>query len=364
MLIILILFLLCTAVQAAFFLRTAEAFSTYRKPTGDPDQPVSVIICARNEGSNLDTLIPELLKQDHPSFEIIIVNDRSEDNTAAVLKKYTDDPRFRTVHIKKLPAGMNGKKNALNTGIEAAVNELILLTDADCLPGSRSWIRGMCAGFEPENAFVLGFSMYNKMPGFLNLLIRFETLWTAIHYIGLALSGFPYMGVGRNLGYRKEVYLQNNGFQGMVHITGGDDDLLVNKLANQSNCAVVMGKEVTTWSVPKTGWHEFYIQKRRHLSVGRYYSPASRVVLGVLSLSHIFGYIFMGILLFHPVYWVYSLGGLVIRTLLLLYTFKKACQKLEIPFSTGKILPMDLVFAIYFPITGISASIGNKVRWN
>ncbi|MEJ2003407.1 MAG: glycosyltransferase [Cyclobacteriaceae bacterium] len=361
---ILYLFLACLGVQVSFLLLMRHAFGKYSSPSGKSDTAVSVIVCARDEAQNLRRLLPALMDQNHENFEIILVDDRSTDGTDDVCRPYQLNESFHYLRIDTVPENFNGKKFGLTKGIEAASNNLILLTDADCMPASNEWISEMCSGFSPQTDFVLGFGMYREEPGLLNLLIRFETLWTAIHYLGFALLNMPYMGVGRNLAYRKRVFSSNSGFSGVSHITGGDDDLLVNKLATGQNCEVVIGRKATTWSVPKRKWRDFFIQKIRHLSVGRHYSPASRMILGVISLSHIFGYIFMGILLLHPVYWVYAAAGLVIRTLLLLYTFKKACQKLEIPFSTGKILPMDLMYAIYYPVMGISASLRKKIRWN
>jgi glycosyltransferase involved in cell wall biosynthesis len=363
MLIICYLLILCLFIQFIFFAVVSRAFANYKAPDGNSQLPVSIVVCARNEAENLKRLIPLLLKQNHNTFEVILVDDRSEDETSGICGAFSNE-RFRYIRIEAVPENFNSKKYALTRGIEAAEHELILLTDADCVPASFNWVTNMSSGFGEDNEFVLGFSMYKSEPGLLNMLIRFETVWTAIHYLGLALAGMPYMGVGRNMAYRKAVFKRNSGFEGIAHLTGGDDDLLINRYGNAKNCAVIIGKEATTWSVPKKTWRSFFIQKRRHLSAGRHYSPASQLVLGVLSLSHIFGYIFIGILLFNPVYGLYAVAGLAIRTVLLLYTFKRACQKLEIPFSTGKILPMDLLYAIYYPIMGISASVRKTVRWS
>ncbi len=363
MLIICCLLLFCLLIQVVFFAVTSRAFHKYRAPEGNMDLPVSVIVCARNEAQNLRKLIPRLLDQNHTNYEVIIVDDRSEDDTPSLCQAIEDD-KFRYIRIDAVPENFNSKKYALTRGIEHSRHDTILLTDADCIPASAEWISKMSGGFGNSTDYVLGFSMYNQEPGLLNLLIRFETVWTAIHYIGFALTGMPYMGVGRNMAYRKSVFRKNSGFRGIEHLTGGDDDLLINRYGNSENCAVVIGKTATTWSVPKRTWPTFFKQKRRHLSAGRHYSPASKLVLGVLSLSHIFGYIFMGILLFNPVYGLIAVSGFLMRTVLLLFTFKKACQKLEIPFSAGKILPMDLLYAVYYPITGISATVRKTVGWN
>ncbi|MCA6075407.1 glycosyltransferase [Fulvivirga sedimenti] len=340
-----------------------RAFSRHQPVNDDQTPAVSVVVCARNEEHNLERLIPALCSQDYPHYEVIIVDDRSEDETRQVIRAFQETySHLRLAKVDHLPANLNGKKYALSIGIMAARKEWILLTDADCFPESDQWIRQMMAGTDTKD-FVLGFSMYTPGPGLLNLFIRYETIWTGIHYLGMALAGKPYMGVGRNLAYRRQIFVEQKGFRGYGNVTGGDDDIFVNKHVRPHSASVVIGRDALTWSYPKKTWKEYYRQKLRHLSVGRHYRPATRRLLAVLSLSHIFGYIFMGILLFQPMGWVYSVSGLFIRTLFLLLTFKRTCQKLEIPFSTGKVLPMDLLFAILYPVMGLAATFRKTVRW-
>src|SRR5690606_12086614 len=105
-----------------------------------------------------------------------------------------------------------GKKYAITLGIKAAKYDWILLTDADCRPNTNQWINAISSRFVGDKDFVLAYSAYEQRAGFLNLFIRFETLFTAIQYIAYALAGNPYMGVGRNLAYRKAVFLENKGF--------------------------------------------------------------------------------------------------------------------------------------------------------
>jgi glycosyltransferase involved in cell wall biosynthesis len=159
--------------------------------------------------------------------------------------------RLKMVNIDSTPAHVNGKKYAITLGIKAAKHDWILLTDADCRPNNEQWIRVVSERCSEDKNFVLGYSAYEKRPGFLNLFIRFETLLTAIQYIGFALAGNPYMGVGRNLAYRKSVFLENKGFNNFLSVTGGDDDLFVNQHATAKNTAVVLGRRCTCEFVPK-----------------------------------------------------------------------------------------------------------------
>ncbi len=362
--VLLLAFIACLSVQAVFLIWMFIVFSRYRQPVSTDKESISVVVCARNEETNLEQLIPLLCTQDYHDYEVIIVDDRSDDETSLLVRKFQEQfGHLRLAKVDYLPSNLNGKKYALSIGIKAARKNWVLLTDADCYPESDRWIHSMSGGIANKKEFVLGFSMYTAGPGLLNLFIRYETIWTGIHYLGMALAGNPYMGVGRNLAYVRRLFLEQKGFRGYGHVTGGDDDIFVNKHAKKETTAVIIGRNALTWSYPKKTWRSYYIQKMRHLSVGRHYRPATRMLLAVLSLSHIFGYIFMGILLFQPMGWVYSISGLVLRTLLLLLTFKRTCQKLEIPFSTGKVLPMDLLFAILYPVTGMAAIFRKTVRW-
>src|SRR5690349_11485174 len=164
------------------------------------------------------------------------------------------------VHVNRLPAHVNAKKYAITLGIKAAKFEWLLFTDADCRPGDQ-WVRSMSSQFNNETSFVLGFSPYVKMLGVLNAFIRFETIITAIQYISFTLLGRPYMGVGRNLAYRRSIFLDGKGFNNFLNVTGGDDDLLVNQHATATNTVVHVDENALVYSKPKLTWSTFFNQK-------------------------------------------------------------------------------------------------------
>jgi cellulose synthase/poly-beta-1,6-N-acetylglucosamine synthase-like glycosyltransferase len=261
---------------------------------------VSVILSARNEGANLRPYLQAILEQDYPDFEVIVVNDASEDDTQQVLDAYI--PRYKNLHVTFVPREArvpSSKKLALTLAVKAAKNELLLLTDADCRPESKYWIRSMVNGFHLDDAqstveVVLGFGAYFKDKTWLNSLIQYDTLFNGLQYLGMAIQGKPYMGVGRNLAYRRQTFIQNNGFMGMLNELAGDDDLFVNKVATQHNTAVVVDVDSITWSEPKTSFREWFQQKRRHLSVSPHYKLSTRLRLLLEPLSR--GLFYAGIL--------------------------------------------------------------------
>jgi len=255
--------------------------------------PVSVVICARNEAPNLQKNLPRFLNQNYRSREIVLVNDNSSDHTASLLLAVRD-PRgtFTPVNAPPRPPGWQGKKWALDYGIRQARYEVLLLTDADGEPAGPEWIRTMSSPFgDPGVQAVLGYAPYRAAPGWLNRLIRYETAWTAIQYLGWALAGHPYMGVGRNVAYRKELFRQAGGMERHAHLPSGDDDLFLGQVLTGRNTAVQLDPASFVYSQPEATWQDYLRQKRRHLSTSWHYAPATKVRLGAHAAS---------LLLFYP----------------------------------------------------------------
>jgi glycosyltransferase involved in cell wall biosynthesis len=289
---LLISWLSAIGIQLIYILFIFSRTALYRQSgslASQPDTPVTIIVCAHNEHQNLAELLPLLNAQDYPAFEILVMDDRSTDGTTAFLEN--DIPDLEHVHfirIDKEHQHITPKKYALTIGLKKATHPIVLLTDADCRPASPNWLAGMVGELSDNTRdIVLGFSPYEHRPGLLNLLIRSETLFTAVQYVSLALVGRPYMGVGRNLSYRTRTFFDNKGFYTHKNVLGGDDDLFINEVATADNTAVCLDPDTFTWSKPKESWADWRIQKRRHLNVGKYYKTGNKVRLGLLSGSHV-----------------------------------------------------------------------------
>ncbi len=272
-------FLVSALVQTGYALLVYIRLPLYRYPkkraTG---KGTSVVICARNESENLRQFLPVILEQDYPEFEVVVVNDASTDDSEDVLAGLAG--RYSRLRYTTIPCNnqfTHGKKLALTVGIKSARYESLLLTDADCCPESPQWIRKMISNLTGEKKIVLGYGKYEKRKGLLNYLIRYETVFTAIQYLSYAILGKPYMGVGRNLAYRKSLFFENRGFAGHYHLESGDDDLFVNETATGKNTAVEFSAESHTVSVPETSFRNWIRQKQRHLSAGNHYRPSSRI---------------------------------------------------------------------------------------
>ena len=349
---ILILLFSVTTVLLFYYLFFFARLAFFKKKTGTVSSalpPLSTIICAKNEQYNLEKNMPQLLQQQYnaPS-ELLLVNDNSEDDTRHVMQWMArDHEQLRLINIDRKNKESIGKKYPLSIGILEAKHEHLLLTDADCLPVSHHWAAKMAGAYEPGIDIVLGYGPYEKHPGFLNKVIRFETFHSALQYLSYALAGHPYMGVGRNLSYKKNLFLQHKGFASISHIPGGDDDLFISKAANRSNTAIMIDADAHTMSVPQKTWAAWKRQKTRHYSTSKYYKLKHKFLLGLYSLSQ---FLFYPLLIAAAmVYsWPIALAVLAIKSVVQYLVFSGAMKKLNEKDLVNWIFLMDLWMVVYY----------------
>ncbi|MCU0374169.1 MAG: glycosyltransferase [Chitinophagaceae bacterium] len=308
--------IICTMAQLFYYFYFFLRLVLYKSKDKFQSQThaVSVIICTRDEAQNLERHLPEVLSQQYSTtHEVIVVNDNSFDDTKYFLEELQKifrhlHPITLTQEAKHIP----GKKWPLSVGIKSSKHEVMLLTDADCKPASPWWIQKMQDAYHDDTELVLGYGAYEKKPGLLNKLVRWETFLTALQYLSYALAGKPYMGVGRNLSYRKDLFYKMKGFSSLNHIPGGDDDLFINKVANRINTAVVLDKEAFTLSVPPENFNQWWRQKARHYSTARYYKPVHKWLLALFSISHVLFYPALVVTAFF-FGWPWALGAYLLR---------------------------------------------------
>ena len=362
------LFACSTAVLFLLYFLFSIVFFIYKKPGSEKSNQkngVSVVICSKNEFKNLQSNLEYFLHQDYVDFEVIVVDDRSTDDTYDYLLKLKEtEKKLQIVHIEETPDHINNKKYAITLGIKASKYDIILLSDADCQPAGNQWIKGMVTPFaNDQTELVLGYSQYTKNPGLLNAFIRYETLWTGMQYLGLALLGKPYMGVGRNLAYRKSLFLDNNGFGRYQHVIGGDDDLFVKEHAKKNNTAVVISPETIIFSKPKQKWGDFIIQKQRHLSVGKLYSISDKILLSLVFLAKILMIASFVAVILSGIWPIISISMLVGTYLMFLATLLLLKNKtgdntniLWFPF-------LDIMYIFYYLIMGLKVMFAKKIKW-
>jgi glycosyltransferase involved in cell wall biosynthesis len=329
------------------------------------DKPVSVIVCAHNELSNLENLLPKILIQAYVNFEIVVVDDRSTDGTYEyLLNEQKEHANLKVVRIEWTPEHVNAKKYALTLGIKSARNELLVMTDADCEPVSNNWLKQMVRQFNGETIFVLGFSYYKEYPGILNKFIRYETLQTAVLYMTMAMMGMPYMGVGRNIGYKKSFFLSTKGFNKFLKVTGGDDDLFVNQYSTAKNAVIALHPESVILSEPKTKLRDYMIQKIRHISVSRLYKFKHKLLIGIFALSKILFWI-LGLsilILSYNILWTGLLFSL--QLLLLLWAYNSFTKILKVKYELWGLWLMDFMYISYLILFSLRAFTAKKIKWS
>jgi glycosyltransferase involved in cell wall biosynthesis len=335
-----------------FFARLA--FYKANPKTSFRTNAVSVIICARDEAANLAKNLPGILVQEYNStHEVIVVDDNSFDDTKYLLEGLKKE--FKQLHIVELTQEAKmipGKKFPLSIGIKTAKHEIVLLTDADCVPASEHWINSMQEVYEDETEIVLGYGPYHKKNGLLNKLIRWETFHSALQYMSYALAGTTYMGVGRNLSYKKAIFYRHKGFSAHNNIPGGDDDLFINMAATKKNVKINLDQNSFTLSSPPETFAQWKSQKNRHYTTSKYYKPMHKFLLGLYAASQFLFYpVFIAACIFYN--WKFCLIGwgvvLLLQTIVYAKTMKKLGEKDLFPLFIFFELWMFFYYIIFAP---------------
>ena len=330
--IVFLVFCLITLIQVFYYLFFFSRLAFYKSSSKLTSQthPVSVIICSRDEASNLVKNLPGVLIQQYrTTHEVIVVNDNSFDESKYILEEY--QRAYNQLHLIELTQEARfipGKKYPLSIGIKTAKYEIVLLTDADCVPASEFWLEKMQEGFTNGTEIVLGYGALHKKKGFFNKLVRWETLHTALQYLSYSCAGLTYMGVGRNLSYKKSVFFRHKGFSSHNHVPGGDDDLFINRAATKNNTAIVIDKDAFTLSEPPKTWKQWIKQKNRHYTTSKYYKPIHKFLLALYAISHFLFYpLFVVSLLFYS--WELALIVFGIRFIIQGIILFKVTDKLD-----------------------------------
>lgn len=326
--------------------------------------PISIVICAKNEEQNLLKNLPKLFEQEYPKFEIIVVNDGSVDDTKEILEafqKQFDD--LRIVNIEENQHHRMGKKLALTIGIKGAKYDHILLTDADCEPVSNRWISHMAAPFKDGAGLVLGYSPIKKRGGFLNLLSRFESFATAVSYLSFSLAGGTYMGVGRNLAYKKDLFFAVGGFKKHYHIPSGDDDLFVNEVAKKTKVAVVVNKEAAMHTADKPTAQLWFRQKQRHYSTANHYRGGDKFKLFILPFTTIIFYAAAITLCFFKDFMYVGAGAILGRILFQGLIFISASKRLGQTDAAILAPFLELIMLVLSPIIYVAQLYNKKPGW-
>ena len=366
-LVVFCVFALVAGIQLYYHWWFFRRIAFYAPPDKERSQthPVSVIVCARDEAANLVKNLPGVLVQTYPTtHEVIVVNDNSVDESKYVIAELQKNfKNLQHVPLTHEAKGIPGKKYPLSIGIKEAKHEIVLLTDADCVPATEFWIQKMQEAYDDGIEVVIGYGAYHKKQGMLNKLIRWETFQSALQFLSFALAGIPYMGVGRNLSYKKGLFFKVKGFSSLNHVASGDDDLFINKVANKHNTAIVIDRDAVILSEPKRTFGDWFKQKTRHFSTARFYKPIHKFLLGLYSMSQFLFYpAFVGAILLFD--WRIVAGVFLLRMISYFTVYTKALKKLDEADLTAWLLLMDIWQFFYYIIFAPALWKKPRPTWN
>jgi glycosyltransferase involved in cell wall biosynthesis len=279
---------------------------------------VSVVMCVKDDAYNLEKKLPIILEQEYPNFEVVVVNDASKDETEYVLRVLQEIyPNLNVVNLYNNVNGFLGKKYPLSLGIKSAKNEIILLTESDTMPLNYNWITTMVKGFKQKKDIVLGFTNFEQKPTFLNTLMHYENLTSAMNYLGNAMLNNPFMGQGRNMAYKREFFFETGGFISQYNISVGEDDLFINKNANSKNTSVIINKESINLASPKEKREEWVIQKKKHFKSMYHFKLKDKIISTLMPFATLLIYVLVALSIVFQFPWQYAILPLVLK-----YTFQ------------------------------------------
>ncbi len=309
--------------------------------------PISVIIAARNESSNLKRFLPTVLNQVYPDYEVVVVLDRCEDHSKKMLRAFQKTyQHLKIIEIHETQKGWTPKKWAVTMGVNAARHEWLAFTDADCwVP--PTWLSEISHCVNDHINIVLGIGLYYQEHTPASHLTQYETLYTAYQYLGAAQVGFPYMGVGRNMAYRKSLFVNQKGLTKFKGCLSGDDDLFVNQFGKPPHVAIMTTPNSITYSLPQRTFSKWLKQKFRHINASYNYTTASKILLGLFHISHICIYLVFLLSLLFELDLIASSYILSSRLGISYILFKTYVRQIPVRSIPGTYLLLDLFIFFY-----------------
>ena len=362
---VLVALLLCLIVQCFYYIVFFnKAYAPHAKEVKKSNSPVSIIIASHQNIQGLTSTLSHLLQQSHPHFEVIAALDRTS-HSSELEKQFAHHSIIQFIHIAEVPDHVSPKKNAISKAIELASYETLLFTDDDCTPSSVEWISTMVSSLEAQDAeILLGYSPHTFTASLLHQVITYETILTALQYLGLAANNKPYMAVGRNWMYKKSLFIRANGFNSHNHILSGDDDLLLQTMAPNTRVGITLDPTSMVYTIAKNEWRTWWIQKTRHSSTGWQYSFQIKLILSTYIITHIG---FWGLLItsiFIQASPLLIIASFILRTTVLFVIFGRFTSRSKEKFEFKWLLLFDFVYPLYIGLLGVKSFLSKKVQWS
>jgi len=355
--------LISTIIQVVYWVYFFKKLANYNPNTPqEHDFPqLSILICVKNDLSNIKTNLNTWLSQRLDHKEILIVDDFS----GIELKQFIDKMKLKKGSLSycKVKTNLPGKKQAIKEGLSFSRYNWILHTDADCHPVSNNWAAHMLsASDQGDKSIILGYSPYSvPQKSFLFFWIHFEAWLTGLLYLSFALRGLPYMGVGRNLLYNKTT-ISDEALSKNTDIASGDDDLLISQISHAKNTSICIHPDSFCYSIPKASWTSYFKQKLRHYSTASRYKFKHQFLLSLFSLSQIVFFISL-CLSFVIGDWILATIFYSIRLVIILPIALKVISKLRAEFTIIHFVFFDLVLAVYYLVFSFSFLLPKPKSW-
>jgi len=340
-----------------------------RSGTNNKKYPVSILIPARNEAENIAPCLESLIKQDYPQdrLEIIVIDDDSEDRTGEIVRGFVSQyPFIRLISLGSCPPGISPKKRALQIGVEAAEGDIIFTTDADCTV-SPQWISEMITHFDKDTGMVVGFVGFDPRSE-RSLFHKIQSL----EFIGLTMAGIgsigagdPIIANGANLSFRKTVFKQVGGFRGEDHVISGDDDLLLQKIDQNTDWKIraAVSPEAFVFTEPAPDFRHFINQRIRWASKGLVYKKKSLVFFLIATyLFYLILFTSLPLAIRFFIYYPYPVIALVIKFLVDFILILKATALVQRKDLRKYFLLADFLQIPYILYVGFTGILG-KFSW-
>lgn len=315
--------------------------------------PLSVILCTRNEEHLLRENLESILHQNYPKFEVIVVNDRSEDDTKWYLKELGERfDHLKAVEIAEHVLSTSGKKFGVAMGIKAASHEQVVLIDSDCTPSSENWLKSIGAAFSEQTEIVLGYVPLRRKKGFLNALVRYEHFIKSINYLSFALKKNAFMGLGQNMAFAKDLFFKGKGFASHIHVKSGYDELFVNQHATRSNTCIVIHKDAHVWKPMEKTFDSYIIHRKFRKQATALFKGNHKFVLNLQASTAVLFYLgLVGLVVVQPLSWPVAAGMYAFRLLIQYVIFTPIARKLRITRMLWFLPFLDVLHTFYLGLT-------------
>ncbi len=315
--------------------------------------PISIVITARDEAHHLIQSLPLLLTQDYPKFEVVLVNDKSRDETPQIVLEYKS--RFPNLHYVDLATSISnlaGKKFPLANGIQAAKYDLLVFTDASCAPASPYWLQNVASKMIRKKKVVLGHTTFESCKGFMNKWLHYDALQTSIQAFSYNIAGMPVMANGYNLAYDGSLFFANREvFVAQARMPFGEDSIFISQVAKPDTVAVAASPDSVVVQ-PRISFSKWFQQKKYDLVCRGFYTFAPRFWM---KLFNWLSFLFYVAVAFAAVVAVWQQAWLYLGIAALLFALKVGMQYLTFAKSSKKLnereaIPLLFLFDFLFTL--------------